>query len=117
MFEQGEEGVGMINRMLIVVVFSLMTTVSMGWAHGNASHVIGTVTTVAEDHVVVQTPKGESTSIAFKPNTVFQHNGIHSDTARPQVGDRLAAEVTKKDVPENRDWVATEVKFATPKKP
>lgn len=107
----------MINHILIVVLLFLTTTVSMGWAHGNASHVIGTVTTVAEDHVVVQTPKGETTSIAFKSNTVFQHNGIHSDTARPQIGDRLAAEVTKQDVPENRDWVATEVKFATPKKP
>lgn len=104
-------------HMLIVVVFSLMFTVSMGWAHGNSSHVIGTVTTVADDHVVVQTPKGETTTIAYKSDTVFQHNGIHSDTARPQVGDRLAAEVTKTDVPENRDWVATEVKFATPKKP
>ena len=107
----------MLNHTLIVVLLSLMTTVSMGWAHGNASHVIGTVTTIADDHVVVQTPKGETTSIAFKSNTVFQQNGIHSDTARPQIGDRLAAEVTKTDVPENRDWVATEIKFATPKKP
>jgi len=36
--------------------------------------------------------------------------------ARPQVGDRLVAEVTKKGLPQNHDWVATEITFATPKK-
>ena len=43
-------------------------------------------------------------------------DGIHKKDARPQVGDRLAAEVTKKGLPQNRDWVATEITFATPKK-
>lgn len=107
----------MIKHMLIVVLLTILTSVPTVWSHGNASHVIGTVTSVGEDHVVVQTPKGETTSIAFKSDTSFQHNGIHSDTARPQIGDRLAADVTKKGVPENRDWVATELKFVTPKKP
>lgn len=107
----------MIKRILFMVLLAIMTSVPTVWSHGNASHVIGTVTTVGDDHVVVQTPKGETTSIAFKPDTTFQHNGIHSDTARPQIGDRLAAEVTKNGAPENRDWVATEVKFVTPKKP
>ncbi|MGE0473277.1 MAG: hypothetical protein AB7P17_06555 [Nitrospirales bacterium] len=107
----------MLNHILIVVLLSIMTSVPSVLAHGKGSHVIGTVTSVGDDHVVVQTPKGESTTIAFQPNTTFQHNGIHSDTARPQVGDRLAAEVTKNGVPENRDWVATELKFVTPKNP
>ncbi|MGD9851913.1 MAG: hypothetical protein AB7T38_11645 [Nitrospirales bacterium] len=107
----------MIKQILTVALLTIMTSVPAVWSHGNASHVIGTVTTVGEDHVVVQTPKGETTSIAFTPDTTFQHNGIHSDTARPQIGDRLAAEVTKNGVQENRDWVASEVKFVTPKKP
>ena len=106
-----------MKHLLVVAILAILTSVPSVWAHGNASHVVGTVTTIENDHVVVTTPKGETTSIAFEPNTTFQQNGIHSDTARPQIGDRLAAEVTKKGVPENRDWVAIEVNFATPKKP
>jgi hypothetical protein len=77
---------------------------------------MGTVTALETDHVVITTTKGESLSLAFQPQTTFQQNGIHVEEARPQVGDRLVAEVTKKGLPKNRDWVATEVKFATPKK-
>ena len=86
------------------------------WAHGDASHVMGTVTALGEDHVVVTTPKGESLSLAFHPQITFQQNGIHVEHARPQIGDRLVAEVSKKGVPDNHDWVATDITFATPKK-
>lgn len=86
------------------------------WAHGDASHVMGTVTALGEDHMEVTTPKGESLSLAFHPQITFHQHGTHVEHARPQVGDRIVAEVSKKGVPENRDWVATEITFATPKK-
>ena len=102
------------SRLLIIASFVLIP--SMAWAHGDSSHVMGTVTAMETDHVVVQTTKGESVSLAFQPETIFQQNGIHKKDARPLVGDRLVAEVTKKGLPQNRDWVATEITFATPKK-
>lgn len=100
---------------ILAILASLVLTMSV-WAHGDASHVMGTVTALGADHVVVTTPKGESLSLAFHPQITFQQDGIHVEKARPQVGDRLVAEVSKKGVPDNRDWVATEIKFATPKK-
>jgi len=100
---------------LLTILCSLVLPISL-WAHGDAGHVMGTVTALETDHVVITTTKGESLSLAFQPQTTFQQNGIHVEEARPQVGDRLVAEVTKKGLPKNRDWVATEVKFATPKK-
>jgi hypothetical protein len=100
----------------IIAVLCSMFLTTLVWAHGDASHVMGTVTALADDHVVVTTPKGESVSLAFHPQITFQQNDIHVEHARPQVGDRLVAEVSKKGVPENRDWVATEITFATPKK-
>jgi hypothetical protein len=100
---------------LVAIVFWIFSTISVH-AHGDASHVMGTVTAVGDDHVTVTTIKGETVSLAFHPQIIFQQNGIHVKDARPQVGDRLVAEVSKKDVPENRDWVATEITFATPKK-
>ena len=77
---------------------------------------MGTVTAMEADHVVVQTTKGESVSLAFQPDTIFKQHDNHKKDARPQVGDRLMAEVSKKGLPENRDWVATEITFATPKR-
>jgi hypothetical protein len=100
---------------IFVILCSMLLATSL-WAHGDAAHVMGTVTALGDDHVVVTTPKGESVSLAFHPQITFQQNGIHVDNARPQVGDRLVAEVSKKGVPENRDWIATEITFATPKK-
>ena len=103
-----------IPRFLIISCVLFLPAFALG--HGDAGHVMGTVTAMETDHVIVKTTKGESLSLAFQPQTIFQHNGIHEKKARPQVGDRLVAEVTKKGVPQNRDWVATEISFATPKK-
>ncbi|WNM61966.1 hypothetical protein [Candidatus Nitrospira neomarina] len=100
---------------ILAALCSLFLTIP-AWAHGDAPHVMGTVTELGNDHVVVTTPKGESLTLAFHPQITFQQNGIHVENARPQVGDRLVAEVSKKGVPENRDWVATEITFSTPKK-
>ena len=101
----------------IFTVIAVLFSVPFLWAHGDASHVMGTVTEIAEDHVVVTTTKGETASIAIMADTTFQNKGTNSQAVRPQIGDRLVAEVTKKDVPENRDWVATNITFATPTEP
>ncbi|MDH5427132.1 MAG: hypothetical protein OEZ05_01970 [Nitrospirota bacterium] len=98
------------------ICLSIFLIPTFAWAHGDASHVMGTVTASEEDHVVVKTTKGDSLTLALQPKTVFQQNGIHQKDARPQVGDRLVAEVTKKGLPDNRDWVATGITFSTPKK-
>ncbi len=100
----------------LLILSSILILPTFAWGHGDASHIMGTVTAVEADHVMVTTTKGHSLSLAFQPQTIFQQNGIHKKDARPQVGDRLMAEVTKKGVPQNRDWVATEITFATPKK-
>jgi hypothetical protein len=107
-----------MNKFRFLSVFCSILLTSMVWAHGDNAHVMGTVTALGDDHVVVTTPKGESVTLAFHPQITFQRNGIHVEHARPQIGDRLVAEVSKKDVPENRDWIATEISFVTPlKKP
>ncbi len=101
-------------RYFLIIGFVLILP-GFAWGHGDAGHVMGTVTAMETDHVMIKTPKGEPLSLAFQPATIFKHNGIHEKDARPKVGDRLVAEVTRKGLPENRDWVATEITFATPK--
>jgi hypothetical protein len=99
----------------ILILVSALIFPAVAWGHGDAAHVMGTVTAIETDHVIVETTKGQKLSLAFHPKIVFQHNGIHQQDARPKIGDRLVAEVTKKGLPQNRDWVATEITFATPK--
>lgn len=95
--------------LVVLVAFPFLT--SPLWAHGDTQHILGTVTKTAEDHVVVTTTKGESVSITFRADTSFQHNGITKKDARPQVGDRLVAEVSQ----DGEDLVADEIRFSTPK--
>jgi hypothetical protein len=105
----------MKNFKIFSIICSLFLT-SLVWAHGDEPHVLGTVTALGDDHVVITTPQGKSVSLAFHPEIVFQRNGMPVEHARPQIGDRLVADVSKKGVPDNRDWIATEINFATPKK-
>ena len=100
----------------VLMLISVLIFPAFVWGHGGADHVMGTVTAMEVDHIVVKTTKGDSVSLAFDPKTIFQQKGPHKKNSRPQVGDRLVAEVTKKGLPQNRDWVATEITFATPQK-
>lgn len=94
----------------IIVAMLLSFPLFVG-AHGNASHILGTVTEATHDQVTVKTPKGKTVTIHFSTDTIFQHNGITTSDARPQVGNRLIAEAAKIE----GKFVAVEVKFASPK--
>ena len=97
---------------LAILFFLTCTfTTSSVWAHGDSSHVLGTVTEATDDHIVVETPKGKSVSIAIHAETSFQKNGISTKEARPQVGDRLVGDVAK----DGENLVGKEIRFATPK--
>ncbi|GJL49679.1 MAG: hypothetical protein NPIRA01_09060 [Nitrospirales bacterium] len=101
-----------MTRWLAILVFlSLPLTTSSLWAHGGNEHVLGTVTESSADHVVVKTPKGKSVSITIQAQTSFQQDGVETKDARPQVGDRLVAEVSK----DGEEFVGKEIRFATPK--
>lgn len=81
------------------------------FAHGDALHIMGTVTETTQERIVVTTPKGESVTLMIREKTIFQQDGITTNTARPAVGDRVVAEAEK----EAGHLVADEIRFATPK--
>lgn len=95
---------------LIIVTLLLSLPLFVG-AHGSAMHVMGTVVEATQDQVTIKTPKGKKVTVAFSSDTIFQHNGITSTDARPQVGNRLIAEAAKIE----GKLIAVEVKFASPK--
>ena len=97
---------------IVFLVFLTLTPFIL-WAHGGQEHVLGTVTESTDNLIVVKTPKGESVSIVIGSETSFQHNGIETKDMRPQVGDRLVAEVKK----DGEKMLAQDIRFATPKSP
>jgi len=80
-------------------------------AHGNDAHVLGTVTETTQDQITIKTLKGKSITLAITADTTFQHNGIATKEARPQVGNRLIAEAEK----DGDTFIAKHIKFSSPK--
>lgn len=78
-------------RVLTIMAFILSFPLFVS-AHGDATHVLGTVTETAQDHLVVQTPQGESVTLVINADTIFQRNGMTTKDARPEVGNRMVAE-------------------------
>jgi hypothetical protein len=97
-----------LSKVILIVFLCLFFSPSL-WAHGDAKHILGVVTAATKDQVVVKTTKGKTVTITFNSSTTFQQDGIHKNDARPQVGDRLAAEVSKK----GETMVAEEIRFTT----
>lgn len=79
------------------------------FAHGTGKHVMGTASAVETNRLEVKTKEGKDVTVRLTPDTRFRRSGSGT-SAKPQIGDRVAAEVT-----ENEDALtAVEVRFATP---
>jgi hypothetical protein len=91
-----------------VPIFSLGNSAAV-LAHGTGKHVMGTASAVETDRLEVKTKEGKDVTVRLTPDTQYRRSGAGS-SARPQIGDRVAAEVTEAgDV-----LTAVEVRFATP---
>ena len=100
-----------MTRWIVILIFlSLPFTTSPLWAHGGNDHVLGTVTESTDQHIIIKTPKGKSASISIHPETEFHKNGISTKDARPQIGDRLVAEVSR----DGEHFIGKVIKFSTP---
>ena len=80
-------------------------------AHGDATHVLGTVTETAQDHIVVQTRQGKSVTLVINADTIFQRDGMTTKNARPEVGNRMVAEAEE----DGDSLVAKTIRFSSSK--
>lgn len=101
-----------MKRCLLLALFLLSLIVpTLLFAHGNATHVMGTVTETGHDHIVVKTTKGKLVTVTINAETILQHNGITTKDVRPAVGNRVIAETVK----DGDGLVAKELRFSAPK--
>lgn len=98
----------------VLALFFLLALSSTGlWAHEGSTHILGTVATVAPDHVIVQTPDNKTVTIKTTDKTRYRTTKEASTREALKVGHRVVAEVTK----DAAGLTASEVRFssATPK--
>ncbi len=92
---------------LIAVILLGLTTIVV--AHGGAVHVLGTVTEVNQERLVVQTKDRKTVTIHLSAKTQYKPVGKGTTGQSPAVGDRVVVEATKS----NDALTATEVRFSS----
>ena len=100
----------MKSRILILIAcISLVTGAAL--AHGGEEHVIGTVTNVTPDSIIVKTAANKLVTVAVVPQTTFSKSKAAAKIADLTVGDRVVIHAKE---PTEGKLVADTVEFATP---
>jgi hypothetical protein len=99
----------MTKRTLAVALSALLAVAVAGplLAHGNYTHVMGTVTAMDADHVEVKTKAGKVVSVKLTDTTKFTKAGAAAAAKDMQVGQRVSVEAK----PKGEDLEASEVKL------
>jgi Domain of unknown function (DUF5666) len=96
--------------LVLAAVLGLLSTPHPAAAHGTMKHVLGTVTEVQPDHVVVKTKDGGSQSIQRDAGTKYFRGDEAAKADDLAVGDRVVIHATPAEPP-----IAKTIKFTTPK--
>jgi len=93
-----------------LAAFALMLALSaVAFAHGNEKHVMGTVTSISDNSITVETTSKKTVTVTVSPATKFQKSGSPAALKDLKVGDKVVIHATG---PEEK-LVATEVRFGT----
>lgn len=100
-----------MNRFFVSIVgVLLLLSMPLAQAHEEHSHqrVMGTVSKVDQDHLVVKAKDGKTVSIRLTNDTEYQGNGGETDRSALKVGDRVVVTA----MGEENDLTAHEVRFS-----
>jgi hypothetical protein len=91
-----------------IAVFALTLALSaIAFAHGNMKHVMGTVTSISDNSITVETTSKRTFRVTLIAATKFQKSASPASLKDLKVGDRVVIHATG---PEDK-LVATEVRF------
>jgi hypothetical protein len=92
------------------VVFALLFALSLtALAHGNEKHIMGTVASISDGSITVETKAKKSVTVDVSDKTKFEKSGSAATPKDLKVGDKVVIHATG---PEDK-LVATEVRFGT----
>jgi ribosomal protein S1 len=93
-----------------VAVFALVLALStIAFAHGNEKHVMGTVTSISDNSITVETTSKKTVTVTLSAATKFQKSGSPAALKDLKVGDKV---VIHANASEDK-LVAAEVRFGT----
>lgn len=99
-------------RISMIAAWVLTCSLTQVFAHGGATHLMGTVTAVHEQHLEVKTKAGKTVGVQLSSETKYRRSGHQGDAATRadlQVGDRVVIETAL----EGETLVAQEIRFSS----
>ena len=96
-----------MRRTLLAIMVAFVLAGGVAFAHGNAEHVRGTVTSVSDTAITVQVSAKQARTVTINAKTMVMRGDTHLSVKDVQVGDRVVLDVDKKTS------IASEVKLAT----
>jgi hypothetical protein len=102
-----------MKRTIAALVAILFAFSLMALAHGKEKHVMGTVTSVSKNSIVVETTAKKSVTVEVTDKTKFEKSGSPATLKNLKVGDKV---VIHADVSGDKLF-ATEVHFGAKAKP
>lgn len=100
----------MWKRIGALSVFVVLFLHTLAFAHGTGKHVMGIVTALDAQHVVVKAKEGHTFSILLTKETKYRKGERAATSADLKVGDRVVVHTTGKE-----DMLtAREIRFASP---
>ena len=99
----------MVKRMSTLAVLVVLFFHGQVFAHGKGTHVMGTVTALDAQHVVVKTKDGKTISIQLNSKTTYRKGTAAATGADLKVGDRVVVDATG----EGDMLTASEIRFSS----
>jgi preprotein translocase subunit YajC len=99
-------------RISLIAVWVLTFSLTQVFAHGGATHLMGTVTAVHEQHLEVKTKAGKTVGVQLSAETKYRRSGNKGGAAASadlKVGDRVVIEAAM----EGETLVAQNIRFSS----
>ena len=85
-----------MRRTVLAVLAAVLMTSALAFAHGDAEHVRGTVTSITDTAIVVQTTTKQTRTIPLSAKTMIMRGDAHLTAKDIKPGDRVVIDVDKK---------------------
>lgn len=95
----------------ITFALAFVFSAALLFAHGNATHIIGTVTAVDANHVTVKTQDGKSETVTLEKATKYQSGSNAATVADLKVGVRVVIDAKMDE--KKKAYTAEEVRIGT----
>lgn len=103
------------HRTMVFMLAAMLSSLPLHAHEGHAHHLMGVVTALDGDGLIVKTPDEKTVIISVTSNTVYRNGRSAQSRAGLAVGDRVVIELTidgLEQSPEGPRGVAKEIRFA-----